>query len=69
MARVEQINVLVIVTREQLRAVVTVHQAGDVGLGFTGHQVRRTELLEDTVVVVFVDPPLIVDPETRVERR
>lgn len=51
------------------RAVVTVHQAGDVGLRLAGHQVGGTELLQHAVVLVLGDPPLVVDPRRRDGRR
>lgn len=45
---------------------MTVNQTGDVGFGLAGYQMRRTELFQDTVVVVFINFPLIVDSEEHV---
>lgn len=40
---------------------MAINQTGDVGFGLAGHQMRRAELFQDAVVVVFIDFPLIVD--------
>lgn len=48
---------------------MTVHQAGDVGLGLAGHKMCRAELLQHAVVVVLIDHPLVVDPVGGQHRR
>lgn len=46
-------------------SVVAINQTGDVGFGLAGYQIGRAELFQDTVVVVFINFPLIVDSEKR----
>lgn len=47
---------------------MTVNQTRYVGFGLAGHQVRRAELLQNAVVLVFIDLPLVIDP-TEATRR
>ena len=41
---------------------MAVDQAGDVGFGLTGHQVRWAEFLQYTIVIIFIDLSLIINP-------
>lgn len=47
-------------------SIVAINQTGDVGFGLAGYQMGRAELFQDTVVVVFINFPLIVDSEKHV---
>lgn len=48
-------------TTRRTCSVVAINQTGDVGFGLAGHQMGRTELFQDAVVIVLVNLPLIVD--------
>nr|KAF6471668.1 hypothetical protein HJG59_011040 [Molossus molossus] len=58
----EEINVFIIVTAQELSAIVAIHKADDVCFGLTVHQVMRTEFLEYSIVLILINFPLVINP-------
>ena len=59
MRGIEDINILIIVTAQEL--IVTVHKAGDVSFGITVEQVMTTEFLEYSIIITLINLPLVIN--------
>lgn len=43
-------------------SIMTIHKTGYVGFGLAGYQMWRTEFFQDTIVIILINLPLVVDP-------
>ena len=61
MRGIEEVNILIIVTGQELCAIVIVHKAGDVSFSITVEQVMRTEFLEYSIIITLINLPLVIN--------